>query len=152
MNSCVDTELKNLYEQENLPVEQIAECSGFEVIAVKAKLMQISSKYRKDCGQEEDDEDELNFSKDEDRQFKQIITEVALGATNPDGSVDYRTRLKAAVYARDDKRGRHDTVKTATGVQFNIMNFNEMLSSARSKASEQIKKMSSSSQQKTIEA
>ena len=52
----VDTTIKTAYEVDNASPEEIAESEGFAVEAVKAKLMQVSSKYRKDCGKEDESE------------------------------------------------------------------------------------------------
>lgn len=121
--------------------EQIAEDLGFEVVAVKAKLMQVSSKYRKDCGKEEEEIDELNFSNDELINVNKVIYETALAATTPDGSVDWNTRLKAATYIRDDKKGRKDVIKQVAGNQFNIFQLNDSIQRARLQSNEAMKQL-----------
>jgi hypothetical protein len=127
-----DTQIKKAYEIENMSPVQIAEQMDFDIVAVKAKLMSISAMYRKACGKEEDNApDGLNFTDDQHRDVVKVIHETALAAEYPDGSVDYKTRLAAAIYIRDDKKGRKEAVKNMAGNHFNILNFNQMLQQAR---------------------
>lgn len=127
-----DAQIKNAYEVEGLPPSQIAEDLGFEEVAVKAKLAQLSAQYRKDCKMEPLEEDELNFSTDDLKLFNMTIVDAAKNAVLPDGTPDFRTRLNAAKYGRDDKKGRLEPVKAiANGNTFNILTFNESLQTAR---------------------
>jgi hypothetical protein len=127
MTSAVDEKIKLLYEAEGLLPDIIAQEEGMSVIAIKAKLMQISSKYRKDCGRESTDNDELNFSDSELREVNEIIMDTARSATSLDGAVDWKTRLNAAIYVRDDKKGRKEARSAVIGNQWNIMQLNEQL-------------------------
>lgn len=127
MTTAIDERIKSLYENEGLSPEQIAEEEKFNLVAVKAKLMQLSVVYRKACKAEPEDEDELNFSKSEQRELKEIIMEVARCAENADGSVDFRTRLAAATYGRDDAKGRKDLRNIVNNNQLNIFDLNEKL-------------------------
>lgn len=130
-----DAQIKAGYETNNMTPVAIAEDLGFSEIAVKAKLMQISSLYRKACGAEPEEEDDLNFSDDQLRKANDIIYQNAVSAELPDGSIDYRTRQRAAEYIRDDKKGRKEVVKhIAGGNTFNILQFNESMQQARVKA------------------
>ncbi len=124
------TTIKLAYEQENLTPEQIAELEGLDVTAVKAALMQCSTVYRKACNsnQEEDEDDGLNFTKDEMRRVKRVIIDLALGAE------DEHLRGKMAVIARDDWKGRRDPVKALANQTNNIFLLNEKLASIRSAA------------------
>lgn len=137
MTTVIDERIKSLYENEKLSPEQIAEEEGFNLIAVKAKLMQVSVSYRRDCKAEPEEVDELNFGKHEQREVREIIMDIARSAENSDGTVDYRTRLNAATYVRDDSKGRKDAKAFLTGNQFNIFSFNEKLAAV----SERTKKM-----------
>lgn len=111
---------------------EIAEDQALDLAAVKAALMQCSAKYRKDCGLELETEDDLNFTNDELRRVNQVIFETAVSAELSDGSIDWKTRLAAATYIRDDKKGRKEAVKHMAGNNtFNILNFNEQLAQAR---------------------
>ena len=118
-------QLKLSYESLGMSPEEIAEDRGLEVASVKAGLMQCSSKYRSACGQENPEEEELNFSNEDLRRVNQTIMELALGAE------DDNIRLKAALYVRDDKKGRRDTVKAVGGMGFNILQFNTFMQKTR---------------------
>lgn len=127
-----DAQIKNAYEVEGLVPSQIADDLGFEEVAIKAKLAQLSSQYRKDCKMEALDEDELNFSNEQLKSINGVLYECATAAELPDGTPDFRTRLNAAKYIRDDKKGRLEPVKAiANGNTFNILTFNESLQTAR---------------------
>jgi len=133
MSCQVDT-IKTAYEILGLTPEQISEAQdGLTVTAVKAALMSASAKYRKDIGVTSVDNDEsreLDFTDEELRDVNQIIKECAKEATLSDGTPDYRTRLAAATYIRDDKKGRKNPVKQM-GNQFNIFSFNESIKQMR---------------------
>jgi len=115
---------------------QIADDQSLDVTAVKAKLMQISSKYRKDCGQEDSEDSELNFGDEDLKSVNKVILDLAHNAE------DEHLRFKAATYIRDDKKGRKEIVKAIrdTG-QFNILNINQMLVTAREQSLQAIKKI-----------
>lgn len=117
--------LKLSFEQLGMTPEEIAEDRGLDIAAVKAGLMQCSSKYRKACGQEPEAADELNFSDDDLRRVNEVIKEVALT------SEDDNLRLKAAMYIRDDKKGRKEVVKGVRDVQTNILQFNTLIKQVR---------------------
>jgi len=124
-------QIKTAYEVSGMTPEQIAEDQDLDVAAIKAGLMQSSSKYRKACGMEEENADGLNFTDDELRRVNQVILETALTAELSDGSIDYKTRLAAATYIRDDKKGRKEPVRHIAGNTFNLLSFNEQLQKAR---------------------
>lgn len=126
-----------MYEREHLSVEEISQEEGFSPVAVKAKLMQISSAYRKDCKQESIQEDTLNFSESELREVNQIIMDTARAAETPDGAIDWKTRLQAATYIRDDKKGRKEIRNAINNTNFNILSLNDKLS----EVSERTRKM-----------
>src|ERR1017187_1533745 len=108
MTSAIDERLKILYETEGLSPEEISSEEGFSLVAVKSKLMQISSKYRAACGRESETEDKLNFTNAELQEINQIIMDTARAAETIDGAIDWKTRLDAAKYVRDDKKGRKE--------------------------------------------
>jgi hypothetical protein len=119
------TAIKTAYEQEDMSPEQIAESQELDITAVKAGLMQCSSKYRKACGTEDEDEDRLNFTNDQLSRVNDVIVDLALGAE------DEHLRFKAAAFIRDDKKGRRDVVKGMSGNNFNILFINKQLERAR---------------------
>lgn len=125
-----DIQIKSAYEQSEMSPEEIADDLKFDVVAVKAKLMQLSSKYRKACGAEPEDEDRLNFSNDQLQRINDEIFNLALGAENE------KVRADMCKYVRDDKKGRKDVVRAVAGNTFNILNLNEVLRQARVGASE----------------
>ena len=134
MTSAVTT-IKTAYEVEGMTPEQIAEDQNWDITVVKAALMNASSKYRKACGAEDEDEDRLNFGKSEQQIAKQIILEAAQCAETFDGRPDYKTRAQNAQYIRDDSKGRKDVVRQIAGsTQFNVFAFNETIQQAKALA------------------
>ena len=119
------TTLKVAYEEEGMSPEEIASDRGLDVAAVKAGLMQVSAKYRKDCGKEDAEKDDLNFSDDHLRRVNEVIYDLALSAE------DDHLRFKAATYIRDDKKGRKEIAKGMSGNNFNILMLNEQLAKVR---------------------
>ena len=117
--------IQTAYEQEGLSPEEIADCQGLELTAVKAGLMSVSSVYRKACGQEDEKEETLNFSNDQLKQVNEVIFETALAADDP------YLRFKAATYVRDDKKGRKEVVKNVQNAGINIFMINEKLKQIR---------------------
>jgi len=113
---------------EGLTPEQIAEDRDLDIVAVKACLMQNSAQYRKDCGKEDEAEDNLNFSNEELRRANEVIFGLAIAAESEE------LRFKAATYVRDDKKGRKEVVKAVAGQQFNIMMINEKMAQVRDAA------------------
>jgi hypothetical protein len=135
----IDEQIKIAYEQENMSPEEIASDQGLSPIAVKAKLMQISSKYRKDARNESEDSDTLNFSNEQLEAVNQVIFETALSAEHSDGSIDYKTRLTAAMYVRDDKKGRKEVIRGVSSNTFNILQLNEKLAMANNLTEKMLK-------------
>ena len=129
MSSEVE-QIKIAYETLEMSPEQIAEDRELDITAVKAALMQGSSKYRRDCGVEDGEKNELNSDDEQLRNVNQVIYDLAIG------SEDDNIRLKAAMYIRDDKKGRKDVVKQMAGQQFNILMFNERMKQVRGRAEE----------------
>ena len=113
------------YESEGMMPDDIANDRDLDVTAVKASLMQNSSKYRKDCGLEVATESKLNFSEDEQERIKDMLVSLALGGESE------KVRLTAAMYVRDDAKGRKDVVKGISAQQNNIFLINEQLQKVR---------------------
>lgn len=130
MLTSLHQQIKKAFEDEGLSPEEIADPSamGLEVGAVKAALMQCSSMYRKACGCESEDEEDLNFNNDELRMANQTLVRLM-------NSDDEHVAMKAAMYVRDDKKGRKEIVKAVQNNQFNILDINTMLQQARNGAS-----------------
>lgn len=130
----IDDQIRRSFEQGCTP-EQIANDQGLDVVAVKAKLIQVSKLYREKMGMEEEEiEDGLNFTKDQLKQANDVIVETMLAACDRDGNVDFKTRLSAAMYVRDDKKGRKEVKQLLQQNQFNIFDFNKALEASRNGA------------------
>lgn len=115
--TATDQQIKIAYEQGGKSPEFISEDFGFELYAVKAKLMQVSPKYRRDCGLEPVDQDELNLSREEQIQIKRALLNMAL-----DEDTEPNIRAKLLLNLRDDGKGRKDVVKQMQGIgQMNIL-------------------------------
>lgn len=144
----MDPELQTIrlaYESEGMTPEQIAEDRELELPAVKAALMTVSSKYRKDCGKEPEEEDNLNFSKDEARRIKEEMVSIALSAEDPN------LRFRACTVIRDDFKGRRDVVKGVQGMQFNnILMINDRMRQMREVAGGMVKQVLGNSGPKKI--
>ena len=123
------TSIKSSYEQEGLTPEQIAIDRDLDVASVKAALCQCSAMFRKDCGQENEADTTLNFSDDELRRVNEKLISLALSAE------DEGVQLRAAIYVRDDKKGRKEVVKAVANNTFNVLQFNEIQKAARAGAS-----------------
>ena len=130
MSAAIE-QIKTAYEINGMSIDEIASEFPYDTAAIKAALVNSSKKYRKECGLDVDADNGLNFTDEELRRVNQVILETALTAESSDGSIDYRTRLAAATYIRDDKKGRKEVVKHIAGNTFNIMSFNEQLAKAR---------------------
>jgi len=113
------------YETLGMTPDEISEDRGLEVASVKASLMATSSKYRKACGQEPEEEDKLNFSDQDLQDVNEIILQTAKYAEDPN------LRFKAAVYIRSDRKGRLEPVKQLANQSFNILVFNEQIAKLR---------------------
>ena len=138
-------QIKIAYETLGMTPEQISEDRELDITAVKAALMQGSSVYRRQCGEEPDSEAELNFSDDQLQDVNKIIYDIAIG------SEDDNVRLKAAMYIRDDKKGRKEVVKQLGGQQFNILMFNEAMQAVRAGADKIKQKVLSNPQEGALD-
>ena len=133
-SSNTDNQILQGYEIGGMTPAEIAHDLQLDEGAVKAKLMILSRTYRKECGMEPEDSNQLNFTEEQLERVNEVIFQCATEAELPDQTPDYKTRLKAAIYVRDDKKGRHDIVKNIQGQTFNILNFNQMIQQARNGA------------------
>ncbi len=105
----------------------LAEDRDLDVTAVKAGLLQCSPVYRK-LVRQEPDESANDFTNEDLRAVNEVIKSIALG------SEDDNLRLKAAMYIRDDKKGRKEVAKLAQSNTFNILSFNQEMSKIRGQA------------------
>jgi len=130
MSAAIE-QIKTAYEINGMTPAEIAEDQALDVAAVKAALIQSSAQYRKASGIDLEAIDGLNFTDEELKRVNQVIFETAISAETADGSIDYKTRLAAATYIRDDKKGRKEAARHIAGNTFNILSFNEQLQQAR---------------------
>jgi len=124
MNSELE-QIRISYETEGMSLEEIAQDRDLDIVATKAALMQCSPKYRKDCGKEAPDESTLNFSSEQQLQARDVIHEIMVA------SEDDHLRFKAAVYLRDDAKGRKDVVRDTKNLTFNLFDFNSKMRELR---------------------
>jgi len=113
------------YEDLGMTPEEIAEDRGLQLEAVQAGLLQSSPKYRKLVRTDSEDGDQSDITDEQLKRVTDVIFDIALG------SEDDGLRLKAAMYIRDDKKGRRDAVKNIQGTQVNILQFNQAIRCAR---------------------
>ena len=108
------------FEDLGMTPEEISADQEYDIAAVKAALMQGSSKFRKLCGKDE----ECGFSPSEEKRALEVIAQIA------QFSEDDNCRLRAAIYIRQDKRGRLDAVKQMAGLNINVISMNEQMQKA----------------------
>ena len=110
-----DSQILAAYKQ-GLSPEEISADLGFPVYAVKAKLMSLSTEYRKACGMEVEEQDEVNLSREEQMQIKRRLYDTFMATE------DEHVIVKLGTYLRDDGKGRKDVVKQMQGIgQMNIL-------------------------------
>lgn len=125
MNTSADAQILAAYNQGMTP-DCIAEDLGFAVHAVKARLMALSTDYRKACNQEAPDEDVYNYSPDQKLRIKDELYQLAMSTE------DEHLKGKLLLNLRDDSMGRKNLVKVSQNSQFNIMQvINNSISQAR---------------------
>ena len=113
------------YEDLGMTPEEIAEDRGLQLEAVQAGLLQCSPKYRKVVVRDTPEGDKSDISDEQLKRVTDVILDIALS------SEDDGLRLKAAMYIRDDKKGRRDAVKAVSNVQNNIFQINNAIRNAR---------------------
>lgn len=105
-----------------MQLQEIVECFSVDIIAVKACLMQFSKQYQDTIANSETVESDA-FNDAEALAARQTI------ATIMQQSDDDHLRLRAAMYLRNDKKGRLD-IKDMGKLKINIGQFNVMLAGA----------------------
>jgi hypothetical protein len=139
LNATIE-QLRTAYETCGMTIEQIAQDNpDLTVESIKAALLSNSAKYRKDAGFELStkgaEASELNFDDEQLKRANEAIIECMAEACLPDGTPDYRTRLKAATYVRDDKKGRKEVAALLrNNNQFNVFQFNDIMKQVRNVA------------------
>ena len=114
MNTAADSQILAAFNQGVKP-EDISSDLGFPVHMVKARLMQLSTEYRKECKLEEPDKNELNYSHDEALAIKREYFQLAMSTE------DEHLRYKILKDLREETTGRKDVIKVSQGNNFNIL-------------------------------
>ena len=91
-------QLVSCYETLGMSPEQIADSLELDLTAVKAGLLQFSSRYREEAKENKD----LDFSDSELAIANKTLIDLM------QYSEDDNLRARVARYVRDDKKGRHD--------------------------------------------
>jgi hypothetical protein len=138
MDTVESQTIKKCYEELNMTPDMIADDRQLDIVAVKGCLMNCSASYRKACKVEPENNPRLNFNDDQLERANQVIEETMLGAETADGFVDWKTRLQAAIYIRDDKKGRKEAGKMLGNTQNNVLQINNILQQARATAQQAI--------------
>lgn len=118
--TAANQQIVTAFEELQMTPEEIAAEQDLELAAVKAILMQCSSQYRRACAKDED----LSFSDAEEKVARDTILSLA------QFSDDENIRLRAAMYIRNDKKGRLDVVKQMAGLNINVISMNEQMKKA----------------------
>jgi hypothetical protein len=122
--TAVNNQVVQMYEDAQLSPEQIAEDLGYDLVAVKATLLQFSNVYRKlvNTAKDEPSEGIENLiSDDELREMVDVVKTVARHS-----EID-SVRLKAACRLIDEKKGRLNPIREVRGAQMNLIMFNQQL-------------------------
>ena len=119
--TAINQQIISSFEELGMSPEEIAEDQNLDLVSVKAILMQNSFLYRKKCKKGEDD---FNFSDEELQAANQTIVSLMRY------SEDENLKARLARYIRDDKKGRLDVVKSMTGLNINVLAFNEQIKKA----------------------
>lgn len=132
--TAANQQIVTSYEELGLSPTEIAEELDIDETAVKATLMQFSITFRRDAGERPK---EIGFTDEQEQAVVDVIANIARGYTD----ADERTQLRAAMFLRNDKRGRLDIGKQLNGLNINVINFNEQMQkaiAAKQRSKEQI--------------
>jgi hypothetical protein len=117
------------FEEQGMTPEEIAKDRSMQLTAVKGVLLAHSVKYRSLAKVESEDKDDFNFTPAEMEDAKRVICNTMHNTDDPS------LAFKAAVYVRDDKKGRLDVAKAMQTMNVGsiMFSFNEQLAKAREK-------------------
>lgn len=134
-------QLVQLYEVQNLTPDQIAELENLMPSAVKAVLYANSAKYRNDT----DTKKEVDFNDTDAELSLSVIRRVA------QYSEDDGTALKAAMFIRQDKKGRLDAKVGMKRLNINVTVLNEHFAKAAAAMAVRVLPAPAPVEQKAIE-
>ena len=121
MSTNATQEVLDLYETCGMSIEEIAEETGYDPLAIKNILLGSSSRYRRDNA----GTDEALVSDAELKQLAQAAKQLAFTSEN-----DY-VRAKMITYLIDEKKGRNDKKANGPVVNVNILGLNDALARAK---------------------
>ena len=118
--TAANTQIVTAFEDLGMTPEEIAAQEDLDVAVIKSTLAQFSSLYRKACKKD----DSLNFTDDELARANGVISNLMQYAE------DEKVQLRAAIYLRDDKKGRLDAVREMAGLNFNVLSMQSAMEKA----------------------
>ena len=123
-----NAQIVQLYEESGMTPEQIAASDlGFDLLSIKAVLLQNSSLYRDAVRSAKGDKSlEDAFSKEDQIAARDVIARIALyGDENPE------LQFRAAKYVRDDAKGRLDIAAGISSLNINVALFQQQLDKSK---------------------
>ena len=119
--SSSDQQIKTSFEELGLTPEQIADETGYDVLAIKTILLQCSSAYRKLVKREPD----KGYTPDQAEEMQHIMLDIARYEDE-----DQHLKFKAAKYLHEEFKGRNDINKQVQNIHITAINFNEQMKKA----------------------
>ena len=123
--SNANLEVKQLYEEFGLSLDQIAEQTGYEVLAIKNTLIQCSLKFVRDSRKDMPQDEEGGVITAEDDKLL-----IETGKMLAFSAEDERVRADMIKYLHDEHKGRNDKDRPS-GMKVNILVLNTMIQKAR---------------------
>lgn len=118
--TAAELEIVEMYDNCDMSVDEIVSETGYDIVAIKNTLVQSSKKYKKDIRENKS----VLITDEEDKRLVQGIKDLAFYGENE------AVRLRALMYAHDEKHGRNDKQK-ASGININVLMLNKALKQAQ---------------------
>lgn len=119
--SNADLQIKTSFEDLGLTPEQIADETGYDILAIKTILIQCSSQYRKLIKREP----AKGYTPDQAEEMQHILLNIARYEDE-----DLNLKAKVAIYLHEEFKGRNDTVKIVQNFNMTANIFNEQMKKA----------------------
>lgn len=120
--SSNDMQIKTSFEELGLTVEEIAQETGYEILAIKTILLNCSPIYRKQVKKQPS----IGYSPDEAQEMRDIMINIARYEDE-----DKHLQFKAAKYIYDDFKGRNDQVAVNNNtINIGAIQFNDQMKKA----------------------
>lgn len=123
MLTGLNQQIVTAYDTLDMTIEEIATEFDFDILSVKACLMQFSRRFKDEI--KEADDKSVEFDNAEMEESKETILYLMRHAE------DEHLKGRMAKYIRDDKKGRLDALSGLKSLNVNIALFNERLLQAR---------------------